>query len=165
MPTPTFNVRLLLQALADQQVRFIVIGGVAAALQGATHNTFDLDIVHSREPENLNRLLAALRALGAYYREQPDRRLRPELEFLSSPGHGLFMTSAGSLDVLGTVSGDRGYEELLPHAVNLQVGGKLIRVLDLEMLIRLKEETGREKDKAVLPELRRALAEKQKKAT
>lgn len=39
----------LLQALAEQRVDFIVIGGVAAVLQGAPIATFDLDVVHSRE--------------------------------------------------------------------------------------------------------------------
>jgi hypothetical protein len=47
-----------MQTLADHRVEFIVIGGVCAVLHGAPVTTFDLDVVHSRTPENLNRLLS-----------------------------------------------------------------------------------------------------------
>lgn len=40
--------------------------------------------------------------------------------------------------------------------------GTLVRVLDLETLIAIKEDLGGEKDRAVLPVLRRTLEEKQK---
>ncbi|HXG09438.1 MAG TPA: hypothetical protein VNK04_06585 [Gemmataceae bacterium] len=123
--------------------------------------TFDLDVVHSRASENLTRLLTALQELDAYYREHPDRRLRPGLSHLASAGHQLLMTRAGPLDLLGTVSRDRGYEELLPHTVEVQVGEDLkVRLLDLRTLIALKEETARDKDQAVLAVLRRTLEEK-----
>jgi hypothetical protein len=44
----------------------------------------------------------------------------------------------------------------------LQVSGLRLRVLDLETLIKVKEETGHEKDKAVRPILRCTLEEKSK---
>jgi hypothetical protein len=40
-------------------VDFIVVGGVAIVLAGATYNTLDLDVVHSTDSENVKRLLAA----------------------------------------------------------------------------------------------------------
>ncbi len=39
---------LLLRALTDGDVRFIVVGGLAAVAQGAPIVTFDVDIVHGR---------------------------------------------------------------------------------------------------------------------
>jgi hypothetical protein len=42
----------------------------------------------------------------------------------------------------------------------MDIGGGQIRVLDLETLIAIKEELNSEKDRAVLPILRRTLAEK-----
>ncbi len=161
--TPTPNYLALLQILAEHQVEFIVVGGVSAVLQGAPIATFDVDVVHSRAPENLNRLLAALQTLDAYYREQKARRLVPGLSHLASPGHQLLMTQAGPLDLLGTIGTGRGYDDLLPHTLELPVGGGLrIRLLDLATLIALKEEAAREKDRAVLPILRRTLEEKSK---
>ena len=64
----------ILTVLADHKVDLVVVGGVAATLQGAPITTFDLDIVHSREEVNLDRLTAALRELEAWYREKPDVR-------------------------------------------------------------------------------------------
>jgi transcriptional regulator with XRE-family HTH domain len=43
-----FDPRALLRALTDARVSFVVIGGVAAALHGAPHPTYDLDIVPRR---------------------------------------------------------------------------------------------------------------------
>ena len=60
--TPDF--RAILRTLRRHQVDFIVVGGVCGVLQGAPINTFDLDVVHSRDPKNLDRLLKALEALG-----------------------------------------------------------------------------------------------------
>jgi hypothetical protein len=49
--TPRF--RDALEALRRHRVDFIVVGGVAAVLNGAPISTFDLDIVHRRDRENL----------------------------------------------------------------------------------------------------------------
>ena len=50
----------LLAALYRAEVRFIVVGGAAAQLHGATLGTLDLDIVHQRGPDNVAKLLGVL---------------------------------------------------------------------------------------------------------
>lgn len=45
----------ILQGLTAHHVDFIVVGGVCAVLHGAPVATFDLDVVHSRQLENLHR--------------------------------------------------------------------------------------------------------------
>jgi len=76
----------ILRALSDHEVDYLVVGMLAAVLQGAPAVTFDVDIVHRRSPENVARLLAALRDLDAVYRGDP-RRLRPVETHLLGPGH------------------------------------------------------------------------------
>ena len=56
--TPDF--RALIEALADQQVEFVVIGGVALVLRGSPRSTGDFDICYARAAPNLARLAAAL---------------------------------------------------------------------------------------------------------
>ncbi len=51
------NAARILRALTDGDVRFIVVGGIAAVAQGAPVVTFDVDVVHDRSPENVRRLL------------------------------------------------------------------------------------------------------------
>lgn len=156
MPKPDF--RSILLTLADRNVDFIVVGGVAIVLVGAAYNTFDLDVVHSTEPGNVARLLTALEDLDAYYRIQPERRLRPNASHLTSPGHQLLLTRFGPLDLLGRVGNGRSYAGLLPHAVAMEFrGGLRVQVLDVETQIAVKEETGREKDLPGLLLLRHVL--------
>ncbi len=150
----------ILQTLVDCRVDFIVVGGVAAVLRGAPLNTLDTDAVHARDANNLDRLLHALEALGAQYRFQPERGLRPNASHLATPGHQLLMTRFGPLDALGPIGKGRTYPDLLPHTGVLSLRDNLpVRVLDLETLIATKEETGGEKDLPTLPILRRTLAE------
>jgi hypothetical protein len=120
-----------------------------------------LPLVHSRESENIQRLLSALDSLEAIYRARPARRIIPTAAHLSSPRHQLLLTRFGPLDLLGMIGAGRGYEELLAETVEMKVDDELrIRVLDLKTLIQTKEETGGEKDTAVLPILRQTLNEK-----
>jgi hypothetical protein len=65
--------------------------------------------------------------------------------------------------LLGTIGRNLGYEALLSHSEEMDAGGgMLVRVLDLETLIAIKEELSGEKDRAVLPVLRRTLEEKRR---
>ena len=156
--------RDILRTLLDHHVDFIVIGGISAVLNGAPIDTFDLDLVHSTDPENVSRLLPALQELDAYYRFQPERRFRPNESQLSSPGHQLLLTKFGPVDFLGSVTKKRTYSDLLPHTSEMSITPELVvRVLNLDMLIVLKEETGQEKDLAALPILRRTLEEIRKR--
>lgn len=162
MPNSSPDFLALLRILTGYSVDFIIVGGVSAVMHGAPVTTFDLDVVHSRTPENIARTLAALKDLDAFYRGRGDQLLRPTAAHLASPGHQLLMTRFGPLDLLGTIGADHDYEELFNHCVEYEVSGFPLRVLDLETLIKVKEEVDFEKDKAVLPLLRRTLREKLK---
>src|ERR1700674_2467385 len=92
-----------LRALNEGDVQFILVGGLAAVLNGAPINTYDVDVVHSRDAANIARLLPVLESLDAIYRIQPERRLRPTESYLVSPGHQNLVTRYGPLDLLGTI--------------------------------------------------------------
>jgi hypothetical protein len=89
----------ILRVLDDNQVKFIIVGGVCAVLHGAPITTFDLDLVHSRTADNLNCLMNALIDLDAYYRGHP-KQIKPDAAALASPGHHLLVTRFGPLDLL-----------------------------------------------------------------
>jgi len=151
----------ILRILREERVDFIVVGGVCGVLQGAPVTTFDLEVLHSRKPGNLEHLLAALKKLGAHYRTPGKEKKTPERSHLASEGHQLLMTRVGPLDLLGIIGKGRAYEDLLGESDELEIGGGIrVRVLRLPALIKVKEETAGEKDKAVLSVLRRTLEEK-----
>src|ERR1700728_3471462 len=155
-----------LRALQEGGVEFIVVGGVAAVLNGAPITTFDIDVVYSRKPGNIEALSRVLVRMDATFRAQQERRLRPAASHLAAGGHLNLLTRYGPLDLLGTIGQDMGYQELVPHSAEFDLGGGLrVRVLDLETVIELKQQLGGEKDVAVLPILRRTLSEIQKRRT
>jgi hypothetical protein len=151
----------ILRALVEHRVDFIVVGGVGAVLQGAPIMTFDLDIVHSTEASNIERLAAALESLDAWYRMQAERKIKPQVSHLASPGHQLLTTRFGPLDVLGAIGLGHVYGELIQKAIAVQIAeGVAVPVLELSSLITIKEETAGEKDLAMLPILRQTLRER-----
>ncbi len=79
-PRPDFY--RILTTMEDNDVDFIVVGGVCAVLHGAPVTTFDMDLVHSREPGNLSRLLSALESLDAVYRGHSAKPFGPKTEEL-----------------------------------------------------------------------------------
>ena len=162
MPDETArNFESILIRLAEGQVEFLVIGGVCAALQGAPVQTFDLDLLYARKAENLLRLERALRKMHATYREK--KSVTPDASLLDGPGHHLLMTDFGPLDLLGATVNDLSYDDLIDRSdiVDLSDGVE-IRILDLPMLIRIKEILDRDRDRATLPILRKTLEERSK---
>ena len=153
-----------LRSLSEGGVHFILVGGLAAVVQGAPIQTYDVDLVYSRDLPNRERLLKVLQSLDAFFRIQPERRLRPADSHLAGGGHLNLITRYGPLDLLGTIGQDLGFENLLTHSAEMKLSEDIvIRVLDLETIIALKEELAGEKDIAMLPLLRRTLNEIRKK--
>lgn len=151
----------ILDALVDRGIEFVLVGMASAIAQGVPLNTFDLDIVHRRTAENVERLLGLLESIDAIYRTDA-RNLRPSREALLGPGHQLLPTRLGIVDCLGVMTldgADGTYEDLLPHSITLHVDGRELRVLSLEAYIRVKREAARPKDLAVLPVLEATLRE------
>lgn len=62
---PPFDPLAIIEALNRHGVPFLVIGGIAAGVQGAMWATFDLDITYRRTRPDLRRLAAALAELEA----------------------------------------------------------------------------------------------------
>jgi len=151
--------RKALDTLRNGQVRFIVIGGVAATAHGSAQLTNDLGVVYARSAEDIARLASALAPHNPYLRGVP-----PGLPFrFDAPTikRGLNFTldtDFGPLDLLGEATGGGGYDALLPHTISLDLFGGPCLCVDLPMLIRLKRAAGRPKDIFALAELEALLA-------
>lgn len=153
--------RKLLQVLVEGEVDFVIVGGVAAVLEGAPVATFDLDVVYSLDESNLGRLARVLDDLEATYVDPAGRKIQPDLERLRGGGHHLLRSRYGRLDVLGSVGDQVVFEDLLPDSRVRSLRGLEVTVLTLEALIRTKEAADRPKDRATLDLLRQTLAEQQ----
>ncbi|MEN3331382.1 MAG: hypothetical protein V7641_747 [Blastocatellia bacterium] len=160
----TTNFRELLQTLVTGNVEFIIVGGVAATAHGSARLTEDLDIVYRRRPENVARLVAALLPYDPYLRGAP-----PGLPFkwdqrtISNGLNFTLITALGAIDFLGEITGGGNYDDLLPHAIELQVFGLNCLCLGLERLIHVKRAAGRPKDFEAIAELEAILEERRQK--
>lgn len=151
MPSQPPDLTTLLARLAASGADFVLVGALAAVAQGAPLTTLDVDVVHRRDPENVDRLLAFLAEVDARYRGRPAGQvLRPGRDALLGPGHQLLATSLGPLDVLGAIEGGRDYASLSPETVELAVEGQRVRVVRLETLADLKRGSARPKDRLTL---------------
>ena len=152
----------VLEGLLEAGVDFILVGGLAAVIQGAPVTTMDVDVVHSQSPENIAKLLAFLRSVSAVYRRLDDKLIEPKEGDLLEKGHVLLKTRLGPLDVLAVIEGGRSYEDLLDYTVRIDFRGHTLRVLDLKMLIELKKTSTDPKDKQRLPVLKETLRQLEK---
>jgi len=147
----------ILGVLMAEGVEFVLVGALAAVAQGAPLTTHDVDIVHARTSENLDRLMAALGRLNARYRGRPgDAPLPPDRNALATTGHSLFMTDLGPLDCLGAIEGGRTYDDLLALSVEVDMDGRL-HVLGLDTILELKRQSSDGKDRLQVPLLEETL--------
>ena len=133
------------RALVNHQVRFLIVGLSAAALQGAPVVTEDVDLWF----ESLNdpRITAALRSVGGAY---------VAATFHTPPmfaGEGLELFNI----VLG-MSGLNSFDEEWANALDLTVGDVVTRVLPLTRILASKRAADRPKDRLVIPVLEDVVA-------
>jgi hypothetical protein len=126
---PSFDPLGTLLTLSEHRVRFVLIGGFAAALRGSPMITGDIDICYARDDANLRALAAALVALGATLRgAPPDVPFQLDEASLKAGDHFTFSTKAGPLDCLGTPSGTNGFADLDASATDEDLAALRVRV-------------------------------------
>jgi len=149
-PAPAaFDPERMLTVLARHRVRYVLVGALAARLQGFPRLTADADITPARGETNLIRLAAALRELDArVYTERVPEGLPFDIavETLSRSNLWNLVTAAGRLDVVFEPAGTKGYEDLNRKALRFDVFGVRLRVADLRDIARSKAATGRPQD-------------------
>jgi predicted nucleotidyltransferase len=141
--------------LGEHGVEFIVVGGQAEALMGSPRVTYDVDICYRRTADNLARLATALGTLNLTLRgAPPELKFRLDAQALALGQNYTFEVDGQyPLDFLGYLEPIGTYEDLLPNAETVFIGGRQTRVIGLDDLIRIKRHIGRPKDRESLLQL------------
>ena len=143
-----------LKTLTENEVEFIIVGGVAITAHGSAYLTQDLDFCYSRARKNLKAIVSAL----SPYNPKP-RGFPPNLPYffdettLQNGTNFTFRTDLGDIDLLGEVAGVGGYDAVNQESEIKSLLGFEVKVLTVEGLIKAKRAAGRTKDLLVLPEL------------
>ena len=138
-------------------VRYVLIGGFAAAVHGSPLPTDDVDIVPDRNVDNLARLGAALTALDARIRTSKGPvETRIDAAFLAAMPFMLNLTTPfGDLDLTFQPAGPlEGYAAWASAAIEVQIADDVhVRVASLDDVIASKRAAARDKDLRALPYL------------
>lgn len=152
----------ILRGLNAAQVRYVVVGGVAANAHGSPRITMDVDICYDPAPDNRELLAARLAAWHAYMRGvEPGLPFWMDARTLRDVPVLTLVTDVGDLDVMDRVAGVGDYAQVEKASVEVHVVGIAVRVLTLDALIASKRAAGRRKDLEALLELE-ALREKRR---
>jgi hypothetical protein len=144
----------MIAGLTAAGVRFVVVGGVAAGVQGSVRATFDLDICYDPAPDNRQRLAAVLGGWRAYLRGvEPGLPFVLDQKTLAISRLLNLTTTQGDIDVMDAVDGVGAYQRVRKASVEIAAAGVRFRALGLEGLLRAKRATRRPKDLEQVPEL------------
>jgi len=147
-------------ALADADIRFVVVGGVAVVLHGHLRQTVDADLVIDLEDGEARRAMTVLVGLGLEPRLPVDA-----LEFGDSATRQSWIEDRGmmvftmldpsdpffELDLF--VRYPRPFEDLFEQSKRLEVEGREVRIASIDHLIEMKRRAGRHKDLEDIDEL------------
>ncbi len=119
-------------------VKYLVIGGIAAVLYGVPRATFDLDVLIEPSLENVKRLLRAMSeaGLGTASLTSAEQVLSKEITIF---------TDRIRLDVQTTTPGIV-FEEAWQRRVTMNYKGQVLEVVSLADLVASKRASGRDVD-------------------
>lgn len=132
------RLQAVFQSLRLNDVRYLVIGGIAAVLYGVPRATFDLDILIEPSLENAKRLLKAFReaGLGTADLIEPDHLLTQEIAIFKDRVRIDVQTSTPGIS----------FEEAWGRRELKKVGREVAPVLSRADLIASKRASGRRVD-------------------
>lgn len=151
---PHTQSRQFIDRLNSRRVDFVVVGGIAAILNGLAYVTYDIDFCAPLEGSNLARIVDALADINPRQRMNFDKPFPANLASLTRIRNLYVRTDLGVVDFLSEVSGVGPFERVAARSVEVDLHGVPCRILDLDALIDAKVAAGRPKDKLVLPSLR-----------
>lgn len=147
---PSLNPEKIVNILSKNKVKYVLIGALAARLQGFPRFTADADITPAMDIENLENLSTALQELDArIFTENIPQGLAFDCSAknLQQAEMWNLITVAGCLDVAFRPSGTEGYEDLIIDAKEFKAFGATLYTSSIKDIIRSKKASDRPQDR------------------
>ena len=125
--------------MADEKVRFLLIGAYALAAHGYPRATMDIDIWVMPSPDNADAVLRAVRRFGAPLHNLTKVDLETEGTVFQ------IGVAPRRIDIITAASG-LNFEEAESRATTVDIEGITVRIPSIADLIRNKRASGRTKD-------------------
>jgi predicted nucleotidyltransferase len=151
----------LLQRLAEANVEFVVVGGLAVNAWGVVRGTKDVDVVLAPEIENLKRVAEVAVSCGGHV-QQGESLLGSTISIASALASGeqvAIETDLGRLDIVQGLAGVPSYADLRSRASEAEILGVTVAVCSIQDLKAMKQAAGRTRDLADLEDLDAAEAD------
>ncbi len=161
-----FKIQQIFKALADAEVEYVVVGGLAVIMHGHLRATRDVDLVVGLQTDNCVKAMKALSGIGL----RP--RLPVTMEDFTDPEKREDWVQNRNMLVLQLwdpnnlersvdifVREPLDFDTMFADAVVKDLDGTLIRVASIHHLIKLKEEAHRPQDLEDIEALRIVAAE------
>ena len=133
--------REMLQALSDEQVKFMLIGAYAMAAHGYPRATMDIDIWVMPSPQNADAVLRALLRFGAPLHNLTKEDLQIDGTIFQ------IGVAPRRIDIITTASGLQ-FEETYQRSITVNIEGIEVHIPSIDDLIHNKRALGRTKDLA-----------------
>ena len=140
-------------ALNAAQVKYLVVGGIAVILHGVNRFTWDVDLCVELTTDNLRRLEKALERIGF------SRRVPAPIQGLADPATRQLWTAKRNMKVYSFIEHKGGqrvvdvmvkplpdFNSVYQRRVTARTWNTTVPLAPLDVLIRMKEEAGREED-------------------
>lgn len=145
----------LFAALNRENIRYVIVGGLATVLHGHARLTLDVDLVIDLEPAQARKAIGALTALGLRPRapvsalEFADPQIRKAWrEEKNMTVFSLWDPSSAMMIVDLFLESPVPFDQLWSRAETVQIRGEAVRIASIPDLIEMKERAGRPQDKA-----------------
>jgi hypothetical protein len=145
-PGAPLDAELILEALAEYAVEYVLVGGLAVQTHGHLRTTIDVDVFPRPDPSNLARLADALNALDARVLNPGSEGLAIDAAMLPRATMWQFATRHGAIDVLHDAPGAPRYDDLRSGALEIALGRLKIAVAGRDDLINMKRASARPVD-------------------
>ena len=155
MPPNPPNLQVLVQALAAEQVRFVVIGGFAVVLHGGRTTTMDSDFAIATDAGNFRSIASALAPLEPrpWNWHEGTTFVWDERSIFGS--NVSLITTAGDVDLLLEIPGIDSFEGLHSRAIERTLGATAFKIASVDDLIKMKRAANRPQDLVHIAELER----------
>lgn len=146
----SFNLEKIVTTFARFNVKYVLVGALAARLQGFPRLTSDADITPAADIRNLEKFAKALRKLRTrVFTESAPEGLPFECsaQNLKQAERWNLVTAAGRLDIVLKPAGTNGYDDPMMDAKRFEAFGATLFASSIPDIIRSKKSSNSTQDR------------------